>query len=290
MSLRTTAVVISIAVFSAQPIRAAEILCKLGEDRWIRACEASCTANWKQPSCEASCVALAPPGWLIVERRVSPVSINDGHYRANDLSSAQNFDYAARIGDAYDQVAAVARRRQFNEALFERIKADRSSALQEAESTTSLSQIRLTVLARSRGHVLNQVRGWSTVALDIRVRCVAPSNIRTQLLQRYQISPERTWRLRPSENRSYVIFAEGDLTDERTRSFVQNPLQCTAKAYRICHEAGRDSVVAYGPGTPFTDILAPGECKILRERRCYLILATKGSSEVSGYFEDVPGK
>lgn len=165
----------------------AQQYCKVGSERWVEGCAASCTASWNGGDCPRACTATAPVGFVIIDHRVQAISVSNGGHDVSRVAAGQTFDYKRRVQQAYSDTLDVAGKAN-NKSAQGRIKEDMRSALAEAESFNSSHQaVHLKVSASRHGNRLNQKRGWSNHKVEILVKCVVPANLESQLMKKYAL-------------------------------------------------------------------------------------------------------
>jgi len=166
----------------------AQQYCQLGSERWVAGCEQSCTAAWEGSDCPKSCIATAPPGHVIINHRVIQHSVNNGGGGASRVAAGQQFDYSRQVRQAYSNAIEMAAKA--NEKSAEaRLRQEMNQAMSEAESLSSSHQaVRLDVSANPHGNQLfDRKRGWSSMSVELLVKCITPSNLQQQLMERYAL-------------------------------------------------------------------------------------------------------
>lgn len=171
-----------VAVFSAGAAMAQS--CALGTERWIAGCQASCTAGWEGGDCPQSCTATAPPGQIIIDHRVNVGSVNNGSHTISRVAAGQSFNHRRHIEQAYNS-AINAAAREGNTRYEASLREQMQQKLREVEQFASSHQaVRLSVHASRHGGPLSRKRGWSNASVELLTRCVAPSDLTSQLLSR----------------------------------------------------------------------------------------------------------
>lgn len=163
----------------------AQQYCEVGSEQWVEGCEASCTDSWEGGDCPRTCTATGPAGFVIMNYRATPVSVNNGGHDVSRIAADQSFDYARRVEQAYNYALEIAANAGDNNAEA-RIRDEGQRAINEALSFTSSHQmVLLSVNASKHGSWLDRKRGWSHYEVDLLVKCVVPPNLENQLLERY---------------------------------------------------------------------------------------------------------
>jgi hypothetical protein len=165
----------------------AQQYCAVGSTDWVAGCQASCTDSWSGGNCPQACVATAPPGYVIVNHRVTIKSNNNGGHSASRVAAGQTFDYKRRVEQAYSYEIDAAGKAG-NKGAEAKLKQEMNSAIAEAESFASSHQaVRLNVSASKHGSMFDQKRGWFDGVVELQVRCVVPQNLEDQLMRKYAL-------------------------------------------------------------------------------------------------------
>lgn len=173
-----TAALLSHAAWSQQQ-------CKIGEEKWIAGCSAGCTASWEGSNCPQTCTGTPPQGYALVNHRLISQSENNGSHAVSTMAAGQKFNYARDVKQAYSYAAQAAGKYKGKSAEA-KIRSDMNNAVSEAEQFSSTHQmVRLQVDASKHGSVIDRKRGWSQHTVEMLVRCVAPADLRQQLMAKY---------------------------------------------------------------------------------------------------------
>jgi hypothetical protein len=166
----------------------AQQYCRLGEEKWIQGCHASCKATWNGTTCPQTCTATAPHGYVILDHKSRTISSSRGGQSVSRIPAGK-FDYKQRVTQAYTS-ALDAAGKYGNDSATAKIREDMHAAISEAEFFESSQQmVRLRVTASRGGKkYIDEKSGWSDVKVELLVKCIVPANLENQLFEKYALN------------------------------------------------------------------------------------------------------
>jgi hypothetical protein len=192
-----TRIFIIVPLFVGVSSAASAQVCKAGSEQWVAGCEARCTASWEGSNCPQSCTSTPPPGYVMVDHRSQRISENNGGGSISRLAADQTFNYSRSVKQAYSSAIKVAGQYKDYKARAE-LQDDMKQAIDEAEQFASSHQLlRLSVSASKHGSFFDRKRGWSHMRAEMLVRCIAPADLREQLIKKYSVKVKRSRQSRP---------------------------------------------------------------------------------------------
>ncbi len=159
---------------------------KYGQEEWVTACDKlRVIAPWvgvSAPTRQETCVYNPPPGWVILEHKVTVHSSNNGSRSVQTLAGGSRLLTESALKQAYDAVidlamsadnhdAASKLREQYAQHSYER-------NLYEASDNTLVAK----VSAKPHGWFLDRKRGWEEISVRVRLRYVGAPGWQEQLL------------------------------------------------------------------------------------------------------------
>ena len=153
-----------------------EFGCEPGESKWIPGTNrAECTASWSGTSagsCSQSSTWNAPPGWVILNTRLSDNSDNNGSMRIDTLAQNSRLISIEEIDDSYSGAIESAGKFLDYEAQAELKERYDSHRRLRLEHQASHNTVVLHVSAKAHGSIFDKKRGWRKATADAQVVCI----------------------------------------------------------------------------------------------------------------------
>jgi hypothetical protein len=123
----------------------------------------------------------------MVDHRLIRESVNNGNAGVSIMPADGSFDFKASIKEAYKE-AIEAAGKYGNDVAEGRLQEEMNRALDVAESYRTSHQVAMmSVSATRQGSHFDRRRGWSTGRVELKVRCVVPTNLRERLYEKYAL-------------------------------------------------------------------------------------------------------
>lgn len=169
-----------------------------GESRYtVSGCRVSITASWSglsAPRQTASCLANPPRGYFLWSHTDHLESNNNGTYSVSRYSSGLDFHYEEEIDEAYSSALDLAAKIVDNKERQEvegRLKAEWNQHKKTLQIIkTNADTIRLEASAEPHGWFADRKSGWIAVSVSQEVGCIAPANLKDQLIDKHKLRDE----------------------------------------------------------------------------------------------------
>lgn len=185
----------------------------------VRGCRASIGAEWNGwEAVEQTdfCLATPPQGTILINHMEHPISNNNGSFSVSKYTKGLDFSYEKSVKDAFETAIELAKKNN-DKQLEDHLKSEYKKTLDIIErAKTNMDTVRVEVKARPHGSVFDRKRGWMDVRTDLYVKCVAPINLKEQLLQKYKLdnvaksAPRKVTFYNNSGRKMYVHARMGD--------------------------------------------------------------------------------
>lgn len=150
---------------------------------------ASVMAEWKNVTPEtrsAAMIANPPSGYLLWNYSAVVASSNNGSHTASRMAGGLNFNYEEVIDETYQSALDIAgkivdgKERQEAELRIKDARDRHKRFFQQI--STNKDTVRVEVTASADGSFVNRKRGWHHVDVFLDVVCMAPVNLKEQVL------------------------------------------------------------------------------------------------------------
>lgn len=151
------------------------------KEQWVNACDVGVTASWdgtRPGSKKKQCTYNPPPGWVLVEHRISRKSENNGSYSINTLAKGLQLISKEDLRDSYESLLDSSG--SWMEVyggkmrIEERQKAH--TRLLEQYSTNENTLI-VKVAAKAHGLPIDRKRGWMKLKVKARLLCIGSPQV-----------------------------------------------------------------------------------------------------------------
>lgn len=185
----------------------------------VRGCRVNVIAEWKNWDAieqKDFCLATPPQGTILRDHEEKVISNNNGSFSVSKYTKGFDFSYEKNVKDAFETAIELARKNN-DKQLEDRLKEEYKKTLDIIEKAkTNMDTVRVEVKARPHGNIFDRKRGWMDVKTDLHVKCIAPINLKEQLLKTYGLenvtksAPRKVTFYNNSKSNMYVHTRTGD--------------------------------------------------------------------------------